>query len=71
MTYTTEPTQDGEREITDLTNFHLDNPAVGSFSRAAFLSSTNQGGSTNVLAQAGSISGSAKLTVHFTASVPP
>ena len=63
----------GEREITDLTNFHLDNPAVGSFSRAAFLSSTNQGGSTNVLAQAGSISGSAKLTVHFTASVlvPP
>lgn len=63
----------GEREITDQTNFGLDNAGVGSFAGSVFTSSTTQGGVTKVQAFAGTMSGSAQLTVHFTASVvvPP
>ena len=63
----------GEREITDQTNFGLENAGVGSFAGSVFTSSTTQGGVTKVQAFAGSISGSARLTVRFTATVivPP
>jgi hypothetical protein len=60
---------DGTHDITSQTTFSVDNPGVGSFNQAMFLGSNQQGGATTVYAAAGTVTASASLVVHFSATV--
>lgn len=60
---------DGERDITSLATFAVDNAGVGAFAQAQFQGSLQQGGDTQVSALAGSLSGRGHLRVHFSATV--
>jgi hypothetical protein len=62
---------DGHQEdVTDRVAFSLSVPALGTFQGALFTSTTQQGGRTEVQARAGSVSGTASLTLVLKRQLP-